>query len=299
MRYAVSVTQEVHGQSLLNEGFNHMYIYEGALGQLAGTSEQRANEVFRFMGALRLRGVTGNVLGAGNFEYDDAWENDAAALETTIQTLGGSDTQHYVAPFLWHTGVQIIDNDSRPAGRVVPIGGPIVATCFEQDYHTYGFDEDGTVKMRCESGSIADLAIEIGAGIAPQDLAVVHGPNGDKLRKGHDLLDFNAAALASGHKIIADGLVPLIDLPIQRQENPSEHLPLDKVLALDRAIRTGIIRSANTRIDRAIDAQDMQRSKLGQQRHGHRVAHIESLRHEVKRVINSNRLIRERFYPSE
>ncbi len=323
----VIVQEEIGSQELqrglLAEGLNHVYIHEGALGDLALSSELDAKDVFMFMGALRLRGVVGNILGpGGEAACGGAWEEDEAeedktegnekkrnktALEAVIDVMAGPDEQRFISPFLWQTAVSVMSGGLAGAPikeRLVPIGGPIVDQCSEQDYLTYGFDEDGAGKMRRESGPMSEWSAALGAGTGPEDLAIVHGPNGSIMRKGQTVLDFNAAALVRGRKIVGDYLDPALPglgpggaMEYIRQMRPAARLPLEEARGLDRAMRTGIVRVANARIGQVVAALDNQSGKIGRRRYEDRLAHIEMLRHEIARVIGRHTLIRDKFYP--
>jgi hypothetical protein len=322
LEFLMAVAQEVKEdqglqRDLLAEGFDHAYIHEGALGDLALSSELDATDVFMFMGSLRLRAVVGNILGpGGEADYGGAWnegeaegaeeKNPKAALKSVIDVMAGPDERRFITPFLRQTAVSVISGNPAEASiteRLVPIGGPIVDQCFEQDYLTYGFDADGAGKMRSESGPMHEWTAALGTGEGPADLAIVHGPNGSIMRGGQAVLEFNAVALSGGRKIVGDYLVPALPdigaggvMEYVRQRRPAGRLPLEEVQGLDRAMRTGIVQVANARISQVTSMLDSQRSKIGSNRYEGRLADIEKLRHEVARVVGRHALIRERFY---
>jgi len=315
-------------RGLLAEGFDHAYLHLGALGGLAIQSEQDARDVFMLMGSLRLRGVTGNILGAGGeAEGGGAWDEAEVeedtdqgpeggdgqriarpALEDAISVMGGADVRRYISPFLWQTAVAVISKDGTHGPlkeTLVPIGGPIVDQCFEQNYLTYGFDSEGARKMRSEQGPMHEWAAALGVADGPADLAIVHGPNGVIMREGRPLLDFNAVALSRGRKIVGDHLVPALpDIGpggiveyVEQRRPAAARLPLDRAKGEDRAMRTGITQAANARIRFIIAALDAERHKIGARRYDGRRENIEKLRGEVARVVGSNVLIKEQFYP--
>jgi hypothetical protein len=297
-------------QGLLAEGINRAYIHEGALGQWAIASSADATEVLWFMGAQRFSRVVGNILGPGG-DLENAWEGDTT-LQEIISTLLASDERRYIEPFFTHAGVSIISMDAEGAStsrspvteRFVPIGGPLNASCFDQDYHTYGFNGIGTRKMRGEEGLMADLATEVATGGQP-DLALVNGPNGDVVRGGKGVYEFNMDAVTQGSKIAGDYLVPVERdigpggvMVYLRQARPEKPIALREALEIDRVTRAGIVQTADIRVRMVSGIVDRQRTAIGSKRHKGRMEQIECVSREITRVIGRHRLIREEFYPT-
>jgi hypothetical protein len=301
-------------QGLLAEGIDHVYVHEGALGRWAVTSTEHATEMFMFLATVKFRQAIGQTLNPyGDLEHEAAaWEGDEAAREAAANILRGPDESRFIDPLLKHAAFSVIsmDTESDPATgspileRLVPIGGPLVGSCFEQDYHTYAFTQEGDFKMRVETGPISELAAAMGVGTGPKDLAVAHGPNGSIMREGLGLLSFNATVISQGGRTYSDDLVP-VELgtgpegskAYVREETPDIQLPLDEVLGLDKAMRNGIVQTANVRIEMVKRDLDKQRHDLGAVRYKARVEHLEYLGGEVGRILGRHRLIRQEFYP--
>lgn len=306
---------EGHDQptGLLAEGITHAYIHEGALGEWASASNKDATNMLWFMGALKLSRIVGNILGPGG-DMENAWgEGDGPRdLDEVTRTLLSSDERRYINPLLGHAGVSVISMDIHGGldtpplqERFVPIGSPLVSSCFDQDFHTYALSDEGNVKMRRDSGPMGELTAAMAAGTGPRDLALVHGSIGTYMRGGKGIYEFNAAAITRGAKAFGDYLVPVEpgigpdgNAAYVRQPRPAERLPLEGVLEIDKIARSGITQIAEVRIRMVRDMVDGQRSNIGQRRFEGRVEQIEHLRGEVARVIGRHRLIREVFYPA-
>lgn len=299
-------------QGLLDVGITHAYIHEGALGEWAVTSEQAATEMLWFMGAIKLSRIVGNILGPGG-DIQRAWDEDTTSLEAATRTLLAADERRYINPLLRHAAVAIItmdmdsstDTSSPIRERLIPIGGPLVASCFDQGYHTYAFSEEGEAKMRRDSGPMAALTAQMGVGDGPPDLAIVHGSNGPAMRNNESIYAFNADTLTQGKRTCGDYLVP-VELGVGadgtttyvEQQPPQGQLSLQDVLRIDKTTRDGITQIANVRIGMVYNMIDAQRNTIGQTRHMGRTEQIRHLENEVARVIGRHRLIREQFYPA-
>ncbi len=297
----------IQGQSqpygLLAEGINRAYVYEGALANWAITSKEDATEVLWFMAAHKLcRTVIENNLGPLT-DQEGAWEGDST-LDEISELLLASDQQRYMNPFFKHAAVTLIGLDLKgsPSGegsvteKFVPIGGPLYSSCFDQHYHTYAFDGPGNKKMRDEEGPMKEQAEEIASGEGARDLALVNGQNGNFVRSGKDIYEFNMDAIIKGVKIAGDYLTPVewdigLDGTMEyvRQARPEKPMPLEEILALkdthgkdglDRTVRSNIMQIADVRIGMVFNIVHKQQSKIGSKRYEGRLRQLEYMKSE-------------------